>query len=166
MHEILIYGLPQDEPPLVGEVEHVGLVSLPPLFPLVFLYVSVVFLAIHVFVLPCNYTCAVFVNAHVKFHAILVINFINLSIYPVYFLLLIGIIGGLWAIVGKPSKLGGIKEGAYGDSVAVGAVVLVFQLADVVTKPLNHLNDEISAMVLNKIVIPCNDEDIYRINVV
>ena len=146
--EVLVYSLAQDISPLIGEVEHVAPNSLPPLLPFMFLDMSVMFLPIYVPVLPGDYSRAVFVHAHVKFHSILNIDSLNPTIYPIYFFFLIGIVCWFWAIICEPSKLGGIEEGTYGDCVGVGTVVVVFQLTNILAKLFDYFSDKFSTMAL------------------
>ena len=164
VNEVLIYGLSQDKPPVVGEVEHVVLLLLPPVIPSVLLNMLVVLLPKNIPPLPSNNAHPVFVNPNIIFHAIVVINFVDLVVDPVELLLLVGVVLRLRAVVYIPRQLWGIQEGAYGDGV--GAVVVVMQLADIVAELLDDLDYKFSAVVPEKVVITCYNKDIHRVCVV
>ena len=103
VYEVLIYGLPQDIPPLVGEVEHVVLLLLPPVIPPMLLNVSVMLLSINILPLSGDNTHTVFMDPNIIFHAIGMIDFINLVVNPVKLLPLVDVVYRLGAVICIPS---------------------------------------------------------------
>ena len=108
VNEVFVYGFPQDISPLVGEVEHVVLLLLPPVIPPVLLYVPVMLLTENILPLSGNNSHPIFVDPHIIFHAIVMIDSVNLVVDPVQLLSLVDVVLRLWAIVWIPSQLGGI----------------------------------------------------------
>ena len=92
VYKVLIYRLPQDIPPLVGEVEHVVLLLLPPVIPPMLLNVSVMLLSINILPLSGDNAHTVFMDPHVILPAIVMVDFINLVVNPVKLLPLVGIV--------------------------------------------------------------------------
>ena len=108
VHEVFVNSLPKDISPLVGEVEHVMLLLLPPVLPPVLLYMPVVLLTKNILPLSGNDTHPIFVDPHIIFHAMVMIDLVNLVIDPVQLLSLVGVALRLWTIVWIPSQLRGI----------------------------------------------------------
>ena len=108
VNEIFVYGFPQDISPLVVEVEHVVLLLLPPVIPPVLLYMPVMLLTKNILPLSGNNPHPIFVDPHIMFHAIGMIDPVNLVVDPVQLLYLVGVVLSLWAVVWVPSQLGGI----------------------------------------------------------
>ena len=104
VNEIFVYGFSQDISPLVVEVEHVVLLLLPP----VLLYMPVMLLTKNILPLSGNNAHPIFVDPHIIFHAMVMIDLVNLVIDPVQLLSLVGVALRLWTIVWIPSQLRGI----------------------------------------------------------
>ena len=114
--------------------------------------------------LPGNNAHSVFVNPHIIFHSVVVINFINLGVDLVELLLLVGVVVGLGAVVYIPSQLWGIQEGAYSDSI--DAVVVITQLADIVPELIDDIDYIFAAVVPEKVIVSCYYEDIHGVSMV
>ena len=121
-------------------------------------------LTILVYYLLIHHPHAVLVHPNIVPHAILEVDLINLAIKPVYFSFLISIIIWLWAVILKPSKLGRVEKGAYGD--CVGGVILVAQRTHVLTKLINCVDNDFPACVSDKVIVTCDNEQVHGFGVV
>ena len=140
-------------------MEHVIPLLLPPLLPPVLPDVPHVLLAELVHPFPGYHTYPVLMHPHIARNAVLNIQLVDHAIDPVDLLLLVGVVIGFGPVVNELGELGGIEQGADRDSI--DTVVLIRQLADILAKILESVKDIVPAMVLYKIIITSNNEDVH-----
>ena len=109
--------------------------------------------------LNVGYTGAVLVYANVVLHTVFSVDISNFTVDPVYLRFLVAVIFWFRAVIPKPGKLRGVKEGTNSDGVT--DIILIFHTAHILNKTFDGVDNVVPAVTPHQVIVPCDDKYIY-----
>ena len=143
-------------------MQHFSPVMFAPVFPAMKFHVVRLHIAVQVGGGPGGGADAIGVEARVKLARIFAIQFMDLGVKPVNFLLFVYIIWGFWPVVVQPGELRGVHECGNGHGVGGVGMVFLGQVRDIPAEAVEALHDPVSGVALHQVIIPHDKDDVDR----